>query len=175
MAVCGNPESAAYQLAEIYCVSEQYGLEDLKTLTVKKLSDVTNAVTQVSAFLHVARRIYERTPDSDVTYCKVFKDKLYEMEKPSQMSELDRQTFDDCISGGGCLAIDMVASLSSKYGTDLSNVGAQLSRRAEVNREQKAKYYADIRNTDALLVQQVELTRQRENELYQLRVQQDKM
>ncbi|KAL8769428.1 MAG: hypothetical protein Q9209_004656 [Squamulea sp. 1 TL-2023] len=126
VAGCGNPESAVYQLAEIYCVAEKYGLEDLKTLIVEKSSTVINIDERVSVFLEVARQIYERTPDSNVTYCKFFKDKLYEMQRPSQMSELDRQTFDDCISGGGYLAIDIVVSLCCNYEGDLSNVRAQL-------------------------------------------------
>ncbi|KAL8799711.1 MAG: hypothetical protein Q9182_005689 [Xanthomendoza sp. 2 TL-2023] len=116
---CGNTADAANQLAEIYSVAEKYGLNDLKALIVQKLGDITDMEGKAAEFLSVARKIYACTPDSDNIYRTFFKDTVGGMEKLFNLSQFDLDIFNECVSGGGRLAVDMVRAIYHRYARNL--------------------------------------------------------
>ncbi|KAL8726683.1 MAG: hypothetical protein Q9166_006551 [cf. Caloplaca sp. 2 TL-2023] len=113
-AYCGTTVDASNQLAELFSVAEKYALEDLKTWIVKKLGDITDVEEKAGEFLSTAKNIYACTPDTDHPYRTFFKQNFKHMKKPPNMRDADTLIFDECISSGGSLAVDMVTVICSQ-------------------------------------------------------------
>ena len=121
----GDTETATERLANIYCVAEKYGLEDLKVLVVRKLADVTDVKDRPTELFSEARKIYARIPDSDDIYPAFFKDQLMKMAISVFGSESVRQNMDECISAGSTLATDISDVIYRKYDASIRCVKAQ--------------------------------------------------
>ncbi|KAL8946868.1 MAG: hypothetical protein Q9183_007850, partial [Haloplaca sp. 2 TL-2023] len=110
-------------LADIYLVAEKWQLTDLKVLVVEKLLSITNIKRQPILFFNTAEKLYASIPDSDTAYRAFFRktlSALFKVAGPDEMNEKVRNVFDDCVSGGGNLAIDTVRALCSGYNERLS-------------------------------------------------------
>ncbi|KAI4106438.1 MAG: hypothetical protein L6R37_002129 [Teloschistes peruensis] len=57
--------TAADSRADIYLIAQEFQLQDLKTLIVKKLEIFTTVKEQPIAFFSLAKRVYANTPESD--------------------------------------------------------------------------------------------------------------
>ncbi|KAL8689716.1 MAG: hypothetical protein Q9218_004679 [Villophora microphyllina] len=102
-------------LAETYITAEKYDLQDLKTLLVKKIAVVTDILIHPTLFLNTARKIYARIPDCyDDVYRDFVRKQALMLPRPNDMEDV-RKTYDECISEGGPLALDLVAALCDKY------------------------------------------------------------
>ncbi|KAL8676405.1 MAG: hypothetical protein Q9186_007069 [Xanthomendoza sp. 1 TL-2023] len=128
---CGNTADAANELAEIYSVAEKYGLQDLKTLVIEKLRKITDVMDKAGEFLSVAMKIYACTPDTDGPYRTFFKETVATMKNRYDLSEPDVEVFNECISSGGSLAIDLVTAACDQYNIDLSYAEGDLTAERE--------------------------------------------
>lgn len=140
-----DTKTATHQLAELYCVAEKYGLGDLKIWIVNRLAAVTDVKNKAAEFLSVASIICARTSESDEVYRTFFKDQAVKLEMPASMSASDRRSLNECISAGSTLAIDIVDLISSKCHASLKRVEAQLQRKGQIAREQRARHRADMK------------------------------
>ncbi|KAL8964863.1 MAG: hypothetical protein Q9183_004169, partial [Haloplaca sp. 2 TL-2023] len=110
-------------LADVYIAAERYDLKHLKLLVVEKLSAVTDIQLRPISFLKIAEKLYPNIPDTDEAYRSFFHknlSNLLDKTRPNDMNEELRNTFDDCVSGGGTLAIDAFRALNSIYIEQLS-------------------------------------------------------
>lgn len=107
-------------LADVYVTAEKYQLHDLKVLVIEKLRMAMDANARPINFLRTAQRIYAGILASDDVYRDFFREEAAALDKPNNMDEGPRRVFDECIAGGGILALDIVAALCSYYNSELS-------------------------------------------------------
>ncbi|KAL8803994.1 MAG: hypothetical protein Q9200_006000 [Gallowayella weberi] len=136
---CGNTADAANELAEIYIVAEKYGLEDLKTLILEKLDEVTDVTWNIAEFLSVSRKIYACTSDSDDRYSKFFEVAMAEMPSLLDIVRYHLEVFQECVSSGGKLAVDMVTAILYRHSREFDELQKQLS-----TTKRKLKRYKDL-------------------------------
>ncbi|KAL8855319.1 MAG: hypothetical protein Q9178_008033 [Gyalolechia marmorata] len=110
-----TPRKTSHNLAEMYGVAEKYQLKGLKTLIIKKLGVVVNAVKRPIEFMSTAKKIYDCIPDSDEDFRDFFRNFAIKSLRPTDMSGAIRQEFDDHVADGGTMAVDMVAAILSDY------------------------------------------------------------
>ncbi|KAL8865914.1 MAG: hypothetical protein Q9174_006615, partial [Haloplaca sp. 1 TL-2023] len=110
-------------LADTYLVAEKWQLTDLKILVVEKLASVTNVKRQPILFFNTAEKLYASIPDLDTAYRAFFRKTLSGLlnrTRPDELNDDVRNAFDDCVAGGGNLAIDTVRALCSTHIDQLS-------------------------------------------------------
>lgn len=110
-----NAAKASNQLGELYVAAEKYQLEDLKALVVQKLELVTDVEGSPLEFLSTAQKIYANTAETENVYRVFFNASAALLPALNCMSKRLRGVFDDCLSQGGFLAIDLAAAMSAGY------------------------------------------------------------
>ncbi|KAL8758041.1 MAG: hypothetical protein Q9199_001771 [Rusavskia elegans] len=113
---------AATQLAELYATADKYQLQDLKALVAKNLDTVIDVEERPIDFLLIMRATYTSIPDWDKARRKHFKNLATQLPKPNFMAKPMREVFDECISGGGILATDLVSALCLDYHQQLRSL-----------------------------------------------------
>ncbi|KAL9595000.1 MAG: hypothetical protein Q9179_005159, partial [Wetmoreana sp. 5 TL-2023] len=128
----GTVIEAADELAEVYVTVEKYQLQDLKVLLVKKFESITDVKSRPNSFLYAARKVYAGIPDSEDAYRTFFKNTAIQLNNPDRMNKSVRKAFDDCMSFGGILAVDLAAALCSKLNGHFAEARLEENRRVAV-------------------------------------------
>ena len=125
-------------LSDTYLAAEKWDLKDLKVLVVEKLSSITDVKRRPILFLITAVKLYASISDSDTAYRAFFRKTLSDLlneTRPDEMRDDLRETFDDCVSGGGNLAVDTVRALSSAHIEQLSASASEADARVAMQRK----------------------------------------
>ncbi|KAI4251706.1 MAG: hypothetical protein LQ352_004694 [Teloschistes flavicans] len=110
---------AADELAVIYIAADKYQLPDLKTLVVGKMTSHIDIQNRPIEFLQMSRRIYLHIPDSQEIFRTFFKETAMKLPKQGEMTQDLGNVFNECISDGGIMAIDLFAALCVRFTAEL--------------------------------------------------------
>ncbi|KAL8953811.1 MAG: hypothetical protein Q9222_000320 [Ikaeria aurantiellina] len=118
----GSHDTAASQLIDLYVTAEKYQLEYLKRLFLDKFKRCIDPYKRPVDFLHIAKVIYDKVPETDGPWRNFFLGQFQLLPKPCSMSTSLKEEFDDCLSGGGNLAVDLMAAVCLHYENQLKNI-----------------------------------------------------
>ncbi|KAL8954952.1 MAG: hypothetical protein Q9183_006853 [Haloplaca sp. 2 TL-2023] len=111
-------------LQDLYTTAEKYDLQDLKVVVIEKLLASIDVQTQACSFLTMAQKIYAAVPDTDTRYRGFFRGLAYDLLAfaggQDKMATDVRSCFDECIYGGGAMAIDLAEVLYTFYDSNIT-------------------------------------------------------
>lgn len=165
---------AANQLAELYIAAEKYQLEDLKCLAVQKLELVTDVEQSPLEFLNTAQKIYSSIAEEENVYRVFFGASASLLPRPSRMSKRLREAFDECLSQGGFLAMDLTAAVSASYEEGIETQTAKLQNEERLVKELRDENTMAQWKTDGLLIEIADLEKKVEGftDKYEVAIQQ---
>ncbi|KAL8999020.1 MAG: hypothetical protein Q9169_002018 [Polycauliona sp. 2 TL-2023] len=110
----GTVDLSGDTLTALFSLAELYGL--------RAIIDVAKRPIE---FIAAAKEIYGYIPYSDIEFRCFFKDACAGLLLPKDMPQVLREQYDDQISEGGDMALDMVAALCRKYNAEITKVKAR--------------------------------------------------
>ncbi|KAL8980184.1 MAG: hypothetical protein Q9205_004658 [Flavoplaca limonia] len=117
-----GPAGAATQLADLLIMADKYQLHDLQILVAKNLDAIIDVEERPIDFLWIMQATYASVTELDKSRRKHFKNFASQLPKPNLMGKSLREVFDECISGGGVLASDLVSALWLDYHIQLRSL-----------------------------------------------------
>ncbi|KAL8965075.1 MAG: hypothetical protein Q9183_004044, partial [Haloplaca sp. 2 TL-2023] len=98
-------------LPDIYITAEKYAIQDLKTVVLNKITSCIDVKKQPYNFLTLAKKVYAAIPDTDMRYRAFFRGTAYDLlhyfgSRRGLRADV-RLCLDECIYGGGALAMDI--------------------------------------------------------------------
>ncbi|KAL8753549.1 MAG: hypothetical protein Q9184_005386 [Pyrenodesmia sp. 2 TL-2023] len=158
-----NSAKVADQLADIYLAAEKYQLEDLKTLVIQKLEPVTDVEQCPTEFLTIGQKIYANVAEAENVYRAFFEASASLLPSPGRMKGRLLETFNECLSQGGFLAIDLNAALNTRYDERLQEKQKNVWRQEKVIAGLKDDCTMAQWKTDGLLIEIADLERKVED------------